>query len=96
MSDEKKVKEIQINFPPELQKGVYANNMVVSHSQEEFMLDFMLISPPNGVVTSRVIMSPGHVKRVIQALIDNLAKYEEKHGPLKAAIEPHNPFGYEA
>ena len=96
MADEKKVQEIQINFPQDLQAGVYANNMVVSHSKEEFILDFMLITPPNGVVTSRVIMSPGHVKRVLAALQENVRRYEDKFGTFEIANEPENPFGYEA
>jgi hypothetical protein len=96
MADEKKMQEIQINFPPEKQGGVYANNMVVAHSKEEFILDFMMIAPPNGVVTSRVIMSPGHVKRVIAALQQNLKHYEEKFGRIEEAVEPPNPFGFQA
>ena len=96
MADEKKMQELQINFPPEKQGGVYANNMVVAHSKEEFILDFMMIAPPNGVVTSRVIMSPGHVKRVIAALQQNMKHYEEKFGRIEEAVEPHNPFGFQA
>ena len=50
-------KEIKINFPQELQGGVYSNNMVVSHTKEEFILDFIMVAPPAGTVTSRVIVS---------------------------------------
>ncbi len=96
MADEKKVQEIQINFPPDKQGGVYANNMVVAHSKEEFILDFMLVAPPSGVVNARVIMSPGHVKRVIAALAQNLQHYEEKFGGIEEAVEPKNPFGFQA
>ena len=96
MADEKKMQEIQINFPPDKQGGVYANNMVVAHSKEEFILDFMLVAPPNGVVNARIIMSPGHVKRVIAALAQNLKHYEEKFGRVEEAREPQNPFGFEA
>jgi len=96
MADEKKVQEIQINFPPDKQGGVYANNMVVAHSKEEFILDFMLVAPPSGVVNARVIMSPGHVKRVITALVQNLGHYEEKFGRIEEATEPKNPFGFQA
>ena len=80
--------EVKINFPPELQGGVYSNNMVVSHTKEEFILDFLMIAPPAGAVTSRVILSPGHLKRALHALQDNLAKYEEKYGPIQPAAEP--------
>jgi len=32
-----------------------------------------------------VILSPGHIKRVIAALEDNLRKYEEQFGPVRPA-----------
>ncbi|MCB0834339.1 MAG: DUF3467 domain-containing protein [Bacteroidetes bacterium] len=96
MSEERKVQEIQISFAPEKQGGVYANNMVVAHSKEEFILDFMLVTPPSGVVNARIIMSPGHVKRVIAALAQNLRHYEEQFGKIEEASEPKNPFGFQA
>ena len=96
MAEEKKVKEIQINFPQDKQAGAYANNMVVAHSKEEFILDFMLVTPPTGVVNARIIMSPGHVKRVIAALASNMRHYEEQFGKIEEATEPKNPFGFQA
>jgi hypothetical protein len=42
--------------------------MIVAHTKEEFILDFMMIAPQTGgSVTSRVILSPGHMKRVLEA-----------------------------
>jgi len=70
MAGEKK--ELKVHIPNELKGGVYANNMVVSHTKEEFILDFMVIAPPEGALTSRVIVSPGHMKRIFEALRDNI------------------------
>ena len=81
-------KEIKINFPQELQGGVYSNNMVVSHTKEEFILDFIMVAPPAGTVTSRVIVSPGHMKRILAALQDNISKYEKSFGTIQVAEEP--------
>ena len=81
-------KEIKINFPQELQGGVYSNNMVVSHTKEEFILDFIMVAPPAGTVTSRVIVSPGHMKRILAALQDNISKYEKAFGTIQIAEEP--------
>ena len=64
MTNEKSV-EIQISFPEHLRGGVYSNNMIVAHTKEEFFLDFLMVAPPSGTVTARVILSPGHVKRVV-------------------------------
>ena len=81
-------KEIKVNFPPELQGGVYSNNMVVTHSREEFILDFLMVAPPAGTVTARVIVSPGHMKRILRALDDNISKYEKAFGTIQVAEEP--------
>jgi Protein of unknown function (DUF3467) len=81
-------KEIKVTFPPELQGGVYSNNMFVSHTKEEFILDFLMVAPPTGIVTSRVIVSPGHMKRILEALRDNISKYEKVFGTIQIAEEP--------
>ena len=67
--------------------------MQVLHTKEEFVLDFFLVSPPTGVLTSRVIMSPGHSKRMVKALQENLGKYEEKFGKIEEAKTPEMPEG---
>jgi len=86
-------KEIKINFPQELQGGVYANNMVVAHTKEEFVLDFLMVAPPAGTVTARVIVSPGHMKRILEALRENLSKYENTFGTIQIAEEPKVKMG---
>ena len=68
--------------------GVYANNMIVTHTREEFILDFLMVIPPEGTVTARVIVSPGHMKRIFEALGDNVSKYEKTFGTIKMAEEP--------
>ena len=88
MADGSETNEIKVNFPPELQGGVYSNNMVVTHTKEEFILDFLMVAPPAGTVTARVIVSPGHMKRVLEALRDNIAKYEKAFGAIQIAEEP--------
>ena len=80
--------EVKINFPTELQGGVYSNNMVVSHTKEEFILDFLMVAPPAGAVTARVVVSPGHMKRILSALQDNISKYEKNFGTIQIAEEP--------
>ena len=77
-----------IKFPERTLPGVYANQMVVSHTREEFLNDFLNVFPPEGVVNARVIVSPGHLKRMIRALTDNLGRYEAKFGPILEASAP--------
>jgi hypothetical protein len=88
--------ELKVNFPPHLQGGAYSNNMLVSHTREEFVMDFMMVVPPVGTVTSRVIISPGHVKRMIAALQENVKKYESRFGTIQAAEEPGGKIGFQA
>ena len=75
--------QINVEFPKEMVGGDYANNMAVTHTAEEFIMDYIMIAPPAGVVKSRIVVSPGHMKRIIRALEENLEKYEQKFGPFK-------------
>lgn len=79
-----KKQDLKVRFPENLQSGVYANNTVVSHNREEFILDFMMVAPPGGSVVSRVVVSPGHLKRILAAIQDNLKRYESTYGSLPA------------
>jgi len=81
-------KEIKVEFQKELICGVYANTLSIQHTAEEFILDFFLIAPPAGVATARIITSPGHMKRIIQAMQENVKKYEDKYGRIKPSVEP--------
>ncbi len=80
-------REIKIKITDDVIRGVYANFMKVSHTKEEFVLDFANIVPPTGIISARIITSPGHLKRVIGALEYNLKKYEERFGKIKEAEE---------
>jgi len=88
MAQQQPTKELKVYFPNELKGGVYSNLMTITHTREEFILDFIMVSPPEGSVNARVIMSPGHIKRTIRALQENFKKYEDKFGSIKEASEP--------
>jgi hypothetical protein len=83
--------QMQIKITDEILKGVYANAMQVLHTQDEFVMDFMDIFPPNGIVNARVIVSPANMKRIIEALQENLKKYEEQFSEIKKTTNPANP-----
>lgn len=78
---------INVKINDEVLKGSYANMMMVSHTKEEFILDFLNIFPAQkqGVVTARVITSPGHLKRLAAAIAENLSKYESQFGKIEEA-----------
>lgn len=88
-------RNIQVEAENAVLKGVYANNLVVAHSREEFILDFMLIHPPKGLLVGRTIVSPGHLKRISRALQENLKKYEEQFGEIPEVKGPeHSELGF--
>jgi hypothetical protein len=91
MAEKPAQREVKVSFPENLKGGVYSNNMIITHTKEEFILDFMMITPPIGSVTARVIMSPGHAKRMLSALKANLDKYESRFGKITEAAEPPKP-----
>jgi len=94
MEGPQKPMEIQVTFPEDLKGGAYSNSMTVTHTREEFVLDFMMVAPPAGAVTARIVLSPGHVKRVVAALAENVRKYEGAHGTILTAQEPQGKIGF--
>lgn len=86
---------IRISASDEDLKGRYANLMSVSHTGEEFVLDFFSVTPgsdgPRGTLVSRIVVSPSHYKRIVAALTDNLRKYEEQFGEIQEPQGAPNP-----
>ena len=77
--------EINIELKEEMAQGTYANLAVISHSPSEFVIDFVRIMPgmPKAQVQSRIILTPEHAKRLLNALHENIQKYESTFGNVK-------------
>jgi hypothetical protein len=88
MPGENKTQTVNIKIGDEEQKGRYSNLLRIAHSREEFILDFINLVPPQGVVTARVVTSPGHLKRIVRALQENLERYESAYGVIQEATDP--------
>jgi hypothetical protein len=75
---------LAVELDPVTANGVYANLAMVNHNETEFILDFLFVQPqqPRAMVRSRIISSPKHTKRLMLALQDNLAKYENRFGTI--------------
>jgi hypothetical protein len=83
MSDEvKKGPKIHMQMDEEVAQGTYANLVLINHTENEFILDFAFLQPgaARAKVTSRIISSPRHTKRLLKALQTNLEKYEQRFG----------------
>ena len=87
-----KAREFQINIGDEMSRGRYSNSMMVSHSAEEFILDWLLNAPNGTHLLSRIIVSPAHVKRIINALKENLDNYEKQFGSIKGIMMVDHNF----
>lgn len=102
MSDDAKKPERQqegklnIELNEEIAEGIYSNLAIISHSNSEFVFDFIKVMPglPKAKVKSRIMMTPEHAKRLMRALQDNLAKFEAQHGGVKDAESPHFPMNF--
>lgn len=80
-------KSFSIDLNPEVAKGQYSNLAIISHSPSEFVIDFATALPglPKPTVASRIVMTPEHAKRLLNALIDNVNKYEAQFGKIGSA-----------
>lgn len=90
MADEKKKsekrdKQINIELSEDTAEGIYANLAMIAHSSSEFVIDFIRLMPgvPKAKVKSRIVITPEHAKRLLNALEDNINKYEEHFGEVK-------------
>lgn len=91
MSENKKAQnQISIDLPEEVAEGIYSNLAIISHSNSEFVLDFIRMMPnvPKAKVKARMVLTPQHAKRLLKALADNVKKFEGQFGPIN---EPDNP-----
>lgn len=88
-------KEIKIELTPEIAGGHYSNLAVISHSPNEFFIDFIAVAPnmPQARVQSRIIMTPENVKNLMFALRDNVQKYEKTFGEIKPKQAPSQNNG---
>jgi hypothetical protein len=87
-----KATEIQINTGDDILRGKYSNNMIAAHSADEFILDWLLNCPSGVHLVSRIIVTPSHVKRIINALKENLDKYEKQFGAVKEIVSLDHKF----
>lgn len=75
-------KEISLEIKPEIAKGNYSNLAIITHSHSEFIIDFATMLPglPKPEISNRLVMTPEHAKRLLNALMDNVTKYESQFG----------------
>ncbi|MBE8720624.1 DUF3467 domain-containing protein [Sphingobacterium pedocola] len=82
--------EISIELSEETAEGIYSNLAIITHSNTEFVVDFIRIMPgvPKAKVKSRIILTPEHAKRLLGALQDNVNRYESQNGSIDSRDVP--------
>ena len=75
-------KQVQVNASDEISRGRYSNNMLVTHSPEEFVIDWLLNSPRGTFLVSRIVAT----------LEDNLREYEASFGEIKSVKSDEQKF----
>jgi len=87
--------EMNIELDEETAEGLYSNLVMISHSSEEFVMDFIRVVPgvQKARVKSRIIITPQHALRLLDALEENIERYEDTHGPIHVNDgAPSNPM----
>ncbi len=100
MADEKTqprpANQLNIEISEEVADGIYSNLAIITHSNSEFVVDFVRVMPgvPKAKVKARVLLTPQHAKRLMRALVDNLQKFEAVHGQIRETEMPEIPMNF--
>jgi hypothetical protein len=88
--------QLNIEISEEVAEGAYANLAIITHSQAEFVIDFVNIMPgtPKSKVKSRIILTPQHAKRFMKALTENVTRYESASGKIQDLEEVQLPLNF--
>ncbi|MFN3596357.1 MAG: DUF3467 domain-containing protein [Rubricoccaceae bacterium] len=86
---------LSIELGDDVAEGTYSNLVMIAHSPEEFILDFIRVMPgvPKARVKSRIIISPQHARRLLAALDENIGRYEAQYGAIEEVVGHHPPPG---
>jgi hypothetical protein len=86
--------QVNIELGEKEAEGIYSNLAIITHSNAEFVIDFTRILPgvPKARVHARIVMTPVHAKLLLNAMHDNIAKYEHKYGEIKIVSDPGQMF----
>ncbi|HNR20305.1 MAG: DUF3467 domain-containing protein [Bacteroidetes bacterium] len=88
--------QLNIELSEEVADGIYSNLAIITHSNSEFVVDFIKVMPgvPKAKVKARVLLTPQHAKRLLAALNDNIQKFEKVHGTIKQTESVGIPLNF--
>ncbi len=89
--------QLQIELGPQEAEGIYSNLAIITHSPAEFIIDFTRVTPgvPRARVHSRIIMTPQHFKMLLNAMKENMDRFESQYGQVRVDGQgEQHPFGF--
>ena len=88
--------QMNVELSEEMAEGVYSNLAIINHSPSEFVVDFIQMMPgiPKAKVKSRIVITPQHAKRLLNALGDNVKRFEQQFGAIQDVEPPQIPLNF--
>src|SRR5580704_3259760 len=96
MPEQQQNTQLNIELSEDVAEGEYANLAIITHSHAEFVIDFVNVMPgtPKSKVKSRIIFTPQHAKRFMNALTENISRFESANGKIKDLEEVQLPLNF--
>lgn len=96
MENQNQPNQLNIEISEEVAEGSYANLAIITHSHAEFVIDFVNVMPgtPKSKVKSRIIFTPQHAKRFMNALTENIQRFEAANGKIQDLEEIQLPMNF--
>ena len=87
--------QLSLELNPQTTKVSYSNLAIISHSRSEFILDFAAALPglPKAQIGDRIVMTPDHAQRLLNAVFDNISTYEAQFGVIDLGGKPQQGGG---
>ena len=90
-SEQVKYQPVGARLPEEVAGGIHCTGAIVLEGPEEFILDFVQGVTRPLRLGVRIVMPPRVMGQFVQALRENLRRYEELFGPPKPMPKPNVP-----
>jgi hypothetical protein len=96
MENQQQDGQINIELDEKTAEGIYSNLAVINHSPSEFVVDFITMMPgvPKAKVKSRIVLTPQHAKRFLNALAENISRFEKTNGTIVESEHPQVPLNF--
>ena len=91
-NNNQQVQNLKLDIAPDVARGTYSNLAIITHSPTEIILDFAQMMPgtQNPTVRERIVMNPIHAKRLLNALTENISKFEQNFGVIEEPMPMHD------